>query len=292
MTSSSERDEQNILACRILTTLPSSIGQVRLVFPAEGCYQQIRFEQKTHGGFLRHRSDFLDSGSAFGNDLARKGRRLFILNRDDAPDTKECLLPILFGVHVLGWVGAPLPRMDYWNQYLRGYWARWIRSFADRLAHRQIARGKTPLLEFDGPILEKKSLRLLASRLSDDGEIFGMVYVRPDKLDMSDALADILRASVREGDAVGAADTGATALCLGGSPEGIRSRMHNLLSDAVELDWRLSSELRFGTCDRGRFKDVSIQRIRPLGRPVAEHSSRLSATFRRLGLITSPGRRS
>ena len=288
MTIPSEREEQNLLACRILTTLPSTIGQVRLVFPFDGCYQQIRFEQKTHGGFLRHRSDFLDPGSAFGNDLSRKGRRLFVLHRDDSPGTRECLLPILFGVHVLGWVGAPLPRMDYWNQYLRGYWARWIRTFADRLAHRQMSQGKLPSLEYDGPILEKKSLRLLASRLSDEGEIFGMVYVRPDKLDMSDSLADILRASVREGDAVGAADTGATALCLGGSPDGIRARMHNLLSDAVELDWRLSSELRFGTCDRGRFKDVSIQRIRPLGRPVSEPSSRLSATFRRLGLISTP----
>ena len=291
MTIPSEREEQNLLACRILTTLPSALGQVRLVFPFEGWYQQIRFEQKMQGGFLRHRSDFLDPGSTFGNDLSRKGRRLFVLHREDSPGTRECLLPILFGVHVLGWVGAPLPRMDYWNQYLRGSWARWIRTFAERLAHRQMAQGKLPHLEYDGPILEKRSLRLLASRLSDEGEVFGMVYVRPDKLDMSDALADILRNAVREGDAVGAADTGATALCLGGSPDGIRSRMHSLLSDAVELDWRLSSELRFGTCDRGKFKDVSIQRIRPMGRPVSEPSSRLSSTFRRLGLISTPRHR-
>lgn len=287
MTFVSEREEQNLLACRILTTLPSGLGHVRLLFPHDGGYQQIRFEQKRLGGFLRHRSDFLDPSSSLGSDLGRKGRRLFVLQQEDLPGSRECLLPILFGVHVLGWVGAPLPRMDYWNQYLRGSWARWIRIFSERFAHRQIARGKLPDLSFDGPILEKKSLRLLASRLSDDGEVFGMVYVRPDKLEMADALADILRTSVREGDAVGSADTGATALCVGGAAEGIKNRMHNLLSDAAELDWRLASELRFGFCDRGRFRDVSIHRIRPVGRPIAEPTSRLFATFRRLGLISA-----
>jgi hypothetical protein len=131
-----------------------------------------------------------------------------------------------------------------------------------------IRSGHLPEIESDGPIIKRKSLLALASRISDSGEGFGMLYVRSDRLEMSDSHADFLRSIVREGDAVGVGDTGAVALCIGGRPEGIRTRLGNALSDAVELDWRLSGEIRFGYCLSGRFRDVSIHHVHPVGRVV------------------------
>lgn len=280
-----DRDDQNALACRILATLPSDMGHVRIIFPDRETFWQVRFEQKRTGGVLRHRSDLFPKECFWGQELSQKGRRLFIVRHEDRPWSRECILPIMFGVHVLGWVGAPLPRMEYWTQYLQGSWSRWIRSFSGKIGSRMVRTGQLPELESDGPILRRKSLNLLASKLSDSGEKFGMLYVRPDKLEMSDCLADLLRSTVREGDAVAAGDTGAAALCIGGSPEGIRERISGILSDASELDWRMSGEIRFGYCDSGRFRNVTIDRIRPVGRTVRESSTRLSSTFRRLGLL-------
>lgn len=285
MMTSLDRDEQNALACRILATLPSGMGHVRIILPDRDAFRQIRFEQKRTGGVLRHRADLFSRECSWGHDLSMKGRRLFVVRHEDTPWSRECILPVMFGVHVLGWIGAPLPRMEYWTQYLQGSWSQWIRSFSKRMGTRMVRAGKLPELESDGPILQRKSLNLLASKLSDSGEKFGMLYIRPDKLEMSDSLADLLRSTIREGDAVAAGDTGAAALCVGGSPDGIRERISGILSDATELDWRMSGEIRFGYCESGRFRNVTIDRIRPMGRIVRETSSRLSSTFRRLGLL-------
>ncbi len=116
-----------------------------------------------------------------------------------------------------------------------------------------------------------------------------MLYVRPDRLEMSESHADFLRAVVREVDAVGVGDTGAVAMCIRGIPEGILNRLGGALSDAVEVDWRLSGEVRFGYCVSGRFRDVAIQHIRPVGRVIPEFRPHLAGTFRRLGLLrTTP----
>ena len=150
-----------------------------------------------------------------------------------------------------------------------------------------IRLGLIPEIETDGPILRKKSLMTLASHMSDAGEGFGMLSFQPDRLEMAESHADLLRALVREGDAVGVGDSEAVALCIRGSSEGIRSRLGSALSDAVEIDWRLSGELRYGYCVEGRFRDVAIHHLRPEGRGIPETRSSLSGTFRRLGLIAS-----
>ncbi len=282
-----DRQEQDTLAYRILSTLPSTMGHVRILSPDREGYRQVRFEVSRTGNVLRHRSEELPSASFWGREVSEKGRRLFIVRHEDRPWSRECILPVLFGVNVLGWIGAPLPRMEYWNQYVRNSWARWIQNYSGRMGGRMVRSGLLPEIESDGPIIKRKSLMALASRISDSGEGFGMYYVRPDHLEMADSLADLLRSTVREGDAVGVGDTGAAALCIGGVPEGIKNRLNGIVSDAVELDWRLSGEIRFGYCVSGRFKDVSVQHIRPVGRVVPEPHSHLAGTFRRLGLMRS-----
>ena len=280
------RGEQDELAQQVLSTLPSSMSHVRLISPGqEGGYRQVRFEANRSGYVLRHRGEELGSASLLSRELAGKGRRLFILRHENRPWTRECILPVIFGVNVLGWVGAPLPAMEYWTRYVRSSWAKWIHDYSRRVGSRMVRSGLLPEIETDGPIIKRNSLLALASRISDAGEGFGMFYIRPDRLEMADSHADLLRAIVREGDAVGVGDTGAVAMCIRGVPEGIRSRLGGALSDAVELDWRLSGEIRFGYCVSGRFRDVSIDHIRPEGRVIPESRGHLAGTFRRLGLL-------
>ena len=283
-----EQKDQDQLALNLMSTLPSSMGHVRLVMAdGMGGHRQVRFEATRSGHVLRHRTEEIPSSLSWGNELGLKGRRLFIVRHEDRPWSRECLLPVIFGVHLLGWVGAPLPRMDYWNRYVRSSWARWIGEYAGRTGERMIRLGLIPEIETDGPILRKKSLMTLASHMSDTGEGFGMLSFQPDRLEMAESHADLLRALVREGDAVGVGDSEAVALCIRGSSEGIRSRLDSALADAVEVDWRLSGELRYGYCVEGRFRNVAIHHLRPEGRGIPETRPSLSGTFRRLGLIAS-----
>ena len=285
-----EQKDQDSLALQLMSTLPSTMGHVRLVMPdGMGGHRQVRFEATRAGHVLRHRTEEISPSLSWGNELGLKGRRLFIVRHEDRPWSRECLLPVIFGVHLLGWVGAPLPRMEYWSRYVRSSWARWIAEYAARTGHRMIRLGLIPEIESDGPILRKSSLMTLASHMSDEGEGFGMLSFQPDRIEMADAHADLLRALVREGDAVGVGDSGAVALCVRGSSDGIRSRLDSALSDAVEVDWRLSGEFRFGYCVEGRFRDVAIHHLRPEGRTVPETRHSLSGTFRRLGLIAVGG---
>ncbi len=283
-----DQKDQDSLALQLMSTLPSTMGHVRLVMPdGMGGYRQVRFEATRTGHVLRHRTEEMSSSLSWGNELGLKGRRLFIVRHEDRPWTRECLLPVIFGVHLLGWVGVPLPRMEYWTRYVRSSWARWIGDYAGRTGARMVRLGLIPEIETDGPIIRKDSLMTLAAHMSDAGEGFGMLSLQPDRLEMADAHADLLRALVREGDAVGVGDSGAVALCIRGSSDGIRSRLDLALSDAVEVDWRLSGELRYGYCVEGRFRDVAIHHLRPEGRGVPEPRHSLSGTFRRLGLIAS-----
>lgn len=285
-----EQKDQDQLALNLMSTLPSSMGHVRLVMAdGMGGHRQVRFEATRSGHVLRHRTEEIPSSLSWGNEFGLKGRRLFIVRHEDRPWTRECLLPVIFGVHLLGWVGAPLPRMEYWTRYVRSSWARWIGEYAGHAGERMIRLGLIPEIETDGPILRKKSLMNLASHISDAGEGFGMLSLQPDRPEMAESHADLLRALVREGDAVGVGESGAVALCIRGSSEGIRSRLDSALADAVEVDWRLSGELRYGYCVEGRFRDVAIHHLRPEGRGIPETRSSLSGTFRRLGLIASGG---
>jgi hypothetical protein len=279
-----DKDDQDALAYRILSTLPTAMGHVRILVPDRDGYRHIRFEANRSGNVFRHRSVDLPPSGFWGREVTEKGRRLFVVRHEDRAFSRECVLPILFGVNILGWIGAPLPRMEYWNRFVRNSWARWIQNYAERVGGRMVRSGLLPEIETDGPIIKRKSLMEIASRISDSGEGFGMYYVRPDRLEMADALADLLRSTVRAGDAVGVGDTGAAALCIGGIPDGIKNRLTRVVSDAVELDWRLSGEIRFGYCLSGSFRDVAVQHVRPVGRVVFEPHSPLAGTFRRLGL--------
>ena len=282
-----DQRDQDSLVLQMMSTLPTSMGHVRLIIPdsERGGYRQVRYEANRTGHVLRHRIEEISSDKPWGKELSWKGRRLFVVHHEDRPWTRECILPIHFGVHVLGWVGAPLPKMEYWTRHVRNSWARWIQDFAGRTGSRLIRTGDLPEYETDGPIFTKRSLMSLASHLSDSGEGFGMLTIQSDRLEMTDSHADLLRALIREGDAVGLGDSGAMALCIRGSSDGIRSRLGSALSDAVEVDWRLSGEIRYGYCVEGKFRDVSIHHIRPVGRVVPDSQSSLSGTFKRLGLI-------
>lgn len=266
--------DMETLSARLMTTLSPEKSRVRFATKIPSGYLTTTFTKMRSGHLTFRISEGVLPEDVLSTQIS--GRRVFVVRKDG---DRECFFPVLSGGFCLGWVGVPLPSLHYWESHARGKWLSWIRDFSIRTAVRE---GLSP--EDDGPVYSHRSLMRQASRLSHEGEEFGIVSYSPHRPEMAESSADLFHSIVRMGDLVGVSDARATALCLRGGPDGMRHRLLSILSDVVEYDWRFSGEMRFGFWSEGRIKATSILTFRPSGRVVTESKSNRIDLFRRMGL--------